>query len=460
MRINKLQTWYDSIKSFTFNRKVLHPVSEICFNEFGGAECFFGDINGDGKYEILTYQGPGVFGAQNLHNKEHIKKLSLKTVAVSAFDLHGNRLWTWGKPHQDNTPYLSHAYESCLDVADIDNDGNNEVVLADGDRIVVIDGKTGSEKKTCSLMNDNFYVVKALNRPTDNSEAAIVVKNGEMGYNGWEYGQPVIGMNNELDIVWGPQNILGGGHYIESVDLNGNGDQFYLIGYSAVSPKGEILWTVDTVDQTNYNADMMHVDYTDIVENGGSSKVLALAGSDKLYVINHEGDIIFQGELQVDKNDVPNIQGIVFGNFLPELGIQVACYNAKFGPIVLFDLDGKQRWSRMPIRRWPLGQPQASIGRSFHRNRPIVKIKGSRDRIGFADGGWPWAINGDGQIDLLFHPPENSQVEDIQIDKSLPCRADDAGYGFAMQSLDIDGDGVDEILIYNRKYLWIYRLEE
>ena len=44
--------------------KTIKPILEISFEEKGGAEYFFSDIDGDGKPEIITYQGPGVFGSE------------------------------------------------------------------------------------------------------------------------------------------------------------------------------------------------------------------------------------------------------------------------------------------------------------------------------------------------------------------------------------------------------------
>ena len=64
-------------------------------------------------------------------------------------------------------------------------------------------------------------------------------------------------------------------------------------------------------------------------------------------------------------------------------------------------------------------------------------------------------MDGEGNIALEFEPPANSR----QPERELPPRArgDDLGYGFATKIVDWDGDGVKEAVIYDRRYLWVYR---
>ena len=210
----------------------LSPMFEIAFEEYGGAECFPADIDGDGIPEILTYQGPGIFGPEPFRSWDFVSALFPESVSVSAFRADGRRLWTWGKPNPPHIPYISHSYEACIATGDIDGDGRIEVVLADGDRVVVLDGETGEEVKSARLPDENYYILQTAARPTDEHEAAIAIKNGEMGNGSWRYGEPVLGLNAGLEPVWGPKAVPGGGHHILSLDMDG--EQVYLIGYCAV----------------------------------------------------------------------------------------------------------------------------------------------------------------------------------------------------------------------------------
>ena len=441
------------IKAFSFQKKRLRPIQEIYFGKYGGAEYFFADVDGDGKLEIITYQGPGVFGAKIYRELEYIKPYFPKTVSISVFKFDGSLMWTWGEPNPFNSSYISHSCECCVDCADIDGDGENEIVIADGDRVVVLNGKTGLQKKTCNLPNDNYYIIKALGEPTTSTEAAIVVKNGESGYDNWNYGEPVIGLNSELDIVWGPKAFIGGGHQIITLDLRGSCRKIYMTGYSTFTPDGKVFWTVDKIDATHFDSDLMHADFIDVFEDVNNKKFIAIAGSNILYLVSDEGNTIFY-------STGPHPQGSIIGRFISNSQFQIACYNAPNGPLTLFDPSGKKLWSRQPFRKWSQGEPKCCKDRCFHRNRPIVKLSNDEDLIGYADGGWPWAMNGHGKIDLEFSTPENYYRSFDKVDSLHPrVRGDDIGLGFGMQCIDIDNDKKKEIIIYNRQYLWIYKID-
>jgi len=448
-----LQKFFCKLRTFSFRKKYLHPIREISLGQYGGAEYFFADVDGDGQLEIITYQGPGVYGAKIYLELEYIKPYLPKTVSISVFKFDGSRMWTWGEPNPINEPYISHSYEACVDCADIDGDGKNEIVIADGDRVVVLDGETGLMKKTCDLPNDNFYIIKALGETTTLREAAIVVKNGEDGYGNWNYGEPVIGLNSELDIVWGPKAFIGGGHQILTLNLKGIKQKMYMTGYNTFAPNGEIFWIVDSIDSSQFDSRSMHADFIDVSEDMNNNKIIAIAGSDRIYLVSNEGKTIFQ-------SITSHAQGVAIGSFIPNSGFQIICYNAPHGPLTLFDLSGKELWSRYTIRKWPLGEPKCCKSRRFHRNRPIVKLSGEKEWIGYTDGGWPWAMNGHGKIDLEFIQPENSMKYINEVDCPNPrVRGDDIGFGFGMQFIDIDNDNKKEVIIYNRQYLWIYKID-
>ncbi len=428
------------------------------FGIFGGTECFFADIDGDGRLEILTYQGPGVFGTKIYREHEkmgHVRELFPKSVSVSAFRFDGTRVWTWGEPNPEGYPYISHSYERCLSAADVDGDGLAEVVLADGDRIVMLEGKTGREKMSRTLPEDNFYIIHASGEATEKGEAAVVLKNGEAGYNGWGCGEPVIGFDSGLQQVWGPKAVPGGGHHIMSVDLNNDGRKEYLTGYCALGLDGEILWTVDSVDPAVDDLRTQHVDYTDILCMPGGKKLLAMAGSNKLYLVDEKGSTVFC-------RSGSHVQGSAIGRFRSDSEFQVALYNSPKGPMVLYDPRGREIWTRPTPRRWPLGMPESfSNPDHFHRNRPIVKAGGEKKNwIIYADGGWPWGMDGDGEISLEFEPPENSRQPELKAPLIQGARNDDVGYGFGVRRIDRGEGGGTEIAVYDRRHLWLFRPPE
>jgi hypothetical protein len=427
----------------------LKHLKEIEFGEFGGAECFLADIDGDGELEILTYQGPSVFGATPYRNLEHISKLLPESTSVSAFKLSGERMWTWGEPNKADFPYVSHSYESCLASGDIDGDGEMEIAVADGSRAVILNGKNGHEKRSTELPDDNFYIIQTAGCSTNSNEAAIVLKNGEGGHDDWLYGEPVIGLNSDLEVVWRPKMAIGGGHHILALDLDGDGKNEYLIGYSAFDLTGNLLWTVDSIDEVSFEPDKQHVDYTSLFIDKSGKLYIGMAGSDKIYLVENGGKTIF-----AEKNI--HCQGTAIGHFRNDSEFQVALYNSPNGPMTLYDPQGCKVWDSPIKRRWPETEGKIKNSR-MHRNRPILKLETPQnDLIAYADGGWPWVMDGNGEILQIFEAPENSAKPDCPEWVPESLRRDDIGWSFAVRIEDINGDGRKETLIYDRRFMWIY----
>ncbi|MCX7886680.1 MAG: hypothetical protein N3B01_05400 [Verrucomicrobiae bacterium] len=415
---------------------------ELPIVDYAPAELFFADLDRDGRPEIVAYQGAAVFGARLYRDLPQVKPALPKSTCLIALRQDGTRLWSWGTPNPTGKPYTSHAFESCVATGDLDSDGKVEVALADGRKVYLFDGLTGRVRAEAEMPEDNFYIVQVL-------RDRVVVKNGEGGYGKWRYGEPVIGFDAKLKPVWGPVAIPGGGHHILALKE----DNAFLIGYCAVKRSGEIAWTVDAIDPAKLDPGKEHVDYTAALRLASGKLLFAFAGSNKAYLVEHGGRTLFA-------RAGPHPQGCAIGRFRDDSEFQVAIYNAPDGPIVLYDMAGNELWQRPAPRRWPLGCPKSCEGRVFHRNRPIVSLavprpgKPAKDYIVYTDGGWPWGMDGDGNITLEFEVPPNSR----QPEHELPARAraDDLGYGFATQVVDWDGDGTNDAVIYDRRYLWVY----
>lgn len=434
----------------------LKLAQELSVAAYNGAELFFADLDGDGRPEVLAYQGPGVFGARLYSGLSQVKPALPKSTCLTAFRQDGTRMWTWGTPNPTDRPYTSHAYESCVAAGDVDGDGRVEVALADGRRVYLFDGLTGRVRAEAEMPEDNFYIVQVLGRRATRGEAALVVKNGEGGYGQWRYGEPLLALDAQLKPVWGPVAIPGAGHHILVLDLDGDKANEYLIGYCAVKASGKTAWTVDAIDPAKLDAGKEHVDFTDVRRLPSGKLLFAFAGSNRSYLVECGGHTLFA-------HPGKHPQGSALGRFRDDSEFQMAIYNAD-GPLVLYDPSGKELWQRATPRRWPLGCPKACDGRIFHRNGPIKPFsipragQPAKDYIVFCDGGWPWGMDGEGNITLEFAPPPNSR----QPERELPprARADDLGYGFAVKMVDWDGDGRNEAVIYDRRFLWVYRAAE
>ena len=422
--------------------------TELDFGPYGGAELFFADIDGDGQIEILAYQGPGVFGATPYRSWPQVAPVLPRSTCLSAFRRDGTRLWSFGEPNPTDRPYAAHAFEACVSVGDIDGDGTPTVALADGSRLLLLDGPSGALRTAASLAADNLYIVGMLGQPSAPGEAVLAAKNGEGGSGPWRYGEPVLGFDRDLRPVWGPVAIPGGGHYILGVDLDRRGRHDFLIGYCRVTPAGQWTCLVEGLDPARVDAATAHVDYTEVLPIGRTQCLVGFAGSDKAYLVGPRRRTRF---VRPDTH----VQGCAVGRFRPDSRFQMMIYNDD-GPLLLVDAAGRELWRlpTTPLEQWPLGQPECCRGRVFHRNRPIVRWPGRPDRVVFSDGGWPWVIDGDGLVTRCFEPPETAR----QPEQTLPeqARADDMGFGFATQIVDWTGDGTPHAVIYDRRRLWVF----
>jgi hypothetical protein len=214
-----------------------------------------GDINGDGKMEIVMGQPmvqPGAYTPQQV-------------VCVTAWDLKGNKLWQYG------TPGTSHGASSDIpiQVYDMDGDGKSEVFANMSDtEMTVLDGTTGKLLRTIPLpqagSNDSiaFANLRGKGWPQD-----ILVKT--------RYSQDwaIVGIDDNTTspptkagtVLWHhaflPSDSSGSdrgtGHYPLVYDWNGDGKDEVMAGYFFLQSDGTQVWTTNT---TSHPELTMHAD--------------------------------------------------------------------------------------------------------------------------------------------------------------------------------------------------------
>ena len=190
-----------------------------------------GDINGDGKMEIVVAQPTdqtalGDYGPQF-------------AVCVTAYDLKGNQLWQYGKPGPTHTA----SSDIPIQVYDMDGDGKSEVfVNMSTTTMTVLDGTTGTVVRTIPLpkagSNDSiaFANLRGKKWPQD-----IIVKT--------RYSQAwaIVGIDDTTTtpttkagtVLWNHKKLasdtsgsdLGTGHYPLAYDWNSDGKDEVMLGY-------------------------------------------------------------------------------------------------------------------------------------------------------------------------------------------------------------------------------------
>ncbi|MBI3945993.1 MAG: hypothetical protein HY321_08745 [Armatimonadetes bacterium] len=190
------------------------------------------DVNDDGALEIAAYY-PRETGPFKDASK------------VCVFDWQGKPLWELGPADEKEGWSPSPLW---LNVADIDGDGHTEVICTRGGEILILEGATGAIKRRAPHP-DTFarrrtmgpgmggvpYIISAFvcnlrGRP---STRDIVFKDEYT--NLWAY-------TDELEPLW--HRHLNTGHAVAARDINGDGRDEVMGGYSMLNPDGTTLWTV------------------------------------------------------------------------------------------------------------------------------------------------------------------------------------------------------------------------
>lgn len=220
------------------------------------AKMYLGDINGDGRMEIVMVQPDG--GIDNRYVPHQLE-------AITAFDLEGQVLWQVGTPvEHPGGPGSDYP----IQIYDIDRDGILEILCVMNKRFLVLDGKTGEVKKDYEL-------------PDDEAHDCIVIAN----LTGGDHPQDILlkdryhcmwALDKDFDLLWTHEGNLG--HFPWAFDFNRDGRDELMVGYDFLSADGKVQWSCQNLEDhadciwvgpvTDTNSD----DYEIVV--GGSVTVL------------------------------------------------------------------------------------------------------------------------------------------------------------------------------------------
>jgi hypothetical protein len=115
-------TWYTSVYRFiAFKYRIIGLNPYIFFNNGGSADCLIGDCNNDGENELIL-SGGKIWGQQSPVGE------------ITVFKWNGlflKRLADWNDPNIDGYVYMA-------GLGDVDDDGENEIVCAYGNKVMVL----------------------------------------------------------------------------------------------------------------------------------------------------------------------------------------------------------------------------------------------------------------------------------------------------------------------------------
>lgn len=377
-----------------------------------GRNVRFGDLDGDGVPDMLI--------GQNVHKV--VGDSAVEISCLTAVTLEGKVLWQVGRPDSRNglltcdTPFQIH---------DLDGTGKNDVVMVKDFKLQVLDGRTGTIKRTTPMPKIVDYPKVPQKPPTSwpheralgdslafvnfsggKTRGEIVVK--DRYWNFWIF-------DRNLKFLWTGQGMLG--HYPFAYPGGSDGRDLLAIGYALWDGTGKQLWSLD--QQLKQHADSVFVG--NITGDPKERPVAYYCGSDEgVILIDHRG-VQFKHAL------VGHSQTACIGKFRPELpGMQYACINFWGNPgiVSLFDAHGKLLQQAEPIHS---GSPFQTVNWRGDGKEFILLTASAKDG-GMLDGNLNRAVvfPSDGHPDLT-------------------CA-----------SLDLTGDPRDEIVVWDQSRVWIY----
>jgi rhamnogalacturonan endolyase len=373
-------------------------------NYGAGRNVRFGDLDGDGVADMLIAQN---VRKASRNSFDHIS-------CLTAVTLSGKVLWQVGRPEPYNDVL---ANDTPFQIYDLDGDGRSEVVMVKDFKLQVLDGRTGKLKQWT-------WMPKA---PEDNDDRPYELEVGDSIYfvnlDGGKRPRHILVkdryrtfwvFNQDLKQVWSQQ--CNTGHFPYAFDVDGDGREELMIGYSLFSPDGKKLWNHDEIKQ--------HSDAVAIGNYSGDPKgpmrIYSFASDEGLVVFDLKGNIL-------KRQQIGHTQSPAVGKFRPDLpGLQLISVNFWRNPgiVTLYNSEGEI----------------LEMGEPIHSGSPMLPVN--------------W--RGDGQeLVLLSANVKVGGMIDGHL-RRVVMFPDDGHPDLAAAVMNVTGDERDEIVLWDQKRVWVY----
>lgn len=304
----------------TKETKTPHLLAKIDVSR-AGRNCIMrlGDLNGDGRMEMLLAQSDG--GIDNRYVPHQVQ-------CLTAFDLDGNLLWQVGTPDVPEPGGPGSDYP--VQIADIDGDGQLEVLCVMDKEFRILDGKTGELKNSWAL-------------PDHEAHDCIVIAN----LRGKAYPQDILlkdryhrmwALDAEGNLLWKHEGNVG--HFPWVYDLDGDGKDEVMAGYDLLDHDGTTLWSCHDLDD---HADCIW--FGNVSGNNEESEIVVGGSVTVMYDVS--------GKELWRYNDSIESQHVSLGKFRDDLpGLQIAGLdrierggkNGGKDGLFLLDANGREIW--------------------------------------------------------------------------------------------------------------------
>lgn len=368
----------------------------------GGGKGLLGDVDGDGRMELILVQGDS--GIDDRYVPHQV-------TCVTVYGLDGTKLWQKGTPMEEPGKFGA---DFPAQVYDIDGDGKLEILCVMDQKFLILDGRSGEVKKCHDL-------------PAPQAHDCIIIAN----LSGKAYASDIIlkdryfhmwALNSDWELLWTHEGNLG--HFPWVHDVNGDGYDEVMAGYDLLDHNGKILWSCKNLDD--------HADCLWVGDVNGDGELEIAVGGSVTCLYDRNGKELWRYEGSVES------QHIALGKFLPEKpGLQIAGldrirrgdgykgqWDGKDG-MFLIDCSGKEVW------------------------KEDRKTKGW---LTIVDALYNW--NGEGKDYILAYRRGGGVMPALYDGNGNPV-VSFPEEGYVLHG-DLFGRGMEDVIIYSDKKAWIY----
>lgn len=390
---------------------------KIDLQDFGTSrQIRFGHLTGTKEWYIVLAQA-----------QKRVDRDAYATVScLTAIDLDGNVLWQRGEPTAQENVLGKVSCDLPCQVYDIDGDGADEVITAKNFRILILDGKTGEVKKSAptpfSTEEDRTIIgppygmyafdrinpdgiricnFRGLSRPRD-----ILIKD--------RYCR-VYALDDNLNVMWKYQSPKNTGHFPCSLDINGDGHDELLVGYTLLDCHGKVIWTYPiTEDHTD------EIVYGKFQKDCSEGRFACVSGTQGFFIGDFHGNILARDKI----GHAQRVSVARYCSDRPGFTIAVTNFWGHQGVLYLYDDAGHEIWEKENECNGNILAPVNWLG----NGTDFILTNADPARGGLMDG------NGD--IAVAF--PDDGHP-------TLCCEA-----------IDLTGDDRDELVVWDFNRLYIY----
>ena len=349
---------------------------------------------------------------------------------LTAIDLEGNVLWQLGEPSDKTEELGKVSADMAFQVYDIDGDGSDEVIVGWDFEIRILDGRTGTIKKSAKTPFSDDDDADLIGVPYQTYAFERINPDGIRicNFRGKERPADILikdrycriyALDEDLNVMWKYKSPTNTGHCPLPIDIDGDGKDELLVGYKLLDSDGQMLWSYPISE-----------DHTDEIVAGkwmpgeDEGHFACVSGTEGFFIGDFYGNI-------VARDMIGHAQRVSIANYCPEReGREIVVTNfwGHQGVIFLYDCYGNQIWEMENEMNGNILAPVNWDG------------DGTELILTNADAKKGGLLNGRGVRAVEF-PDDGHPV--------LCC-----------ESLDLTGDERDELVVWDYHSMYIYTQDD